>query len=125
MGGGDRFVAATRRFLDVRDLKVDLLSGRREFDDAYELLSKALTADVLAKLHGEVRAMKVTMTLEEANLLYPRIKEFIAREGREPVFNAASGREVRLADALAFLRREARTRKVAQATTTASEVTNA
>ena len=42
LGGGDRFVAGTRRFVDVRELQVDLLGGRREFDDAYELLSKGV-----------------------------------------------------------------------------------
>jgi len=101
----------TRRFVDVRELNVDLLGDRREFGDAYELLSKALTEEVLARLHGEVRAMKVTMTQEEAEKLMPRIREFIAREGREPNFNALNGREVRLADALAFLRKLSRQRR--------------
>lgn len=111
LSGGDRFVAGTRRFLDVKDLQVDLLGGRHEFDDAYELLSKALTEDVLARLHGEVRAMKVSMTEEEAKKLYPRVKDFIAREGREPSLSAPSGREVRLAEGLAFLRKLARQKK--------------
>jgi hypothetical protein len=108
--GGDNFVRATRRFVDIRDLQVDLLGSRRDFEDAYELLSKSLSEDVLRQLHGEVRSMKVTMTEEEATLLYPRIKDFIHREGREPNFNADNGREVRLADALALLRRVKRQR---------------
>lgn len=108
---GDRFVRDSARFLDVRDLQVDLLSGRREFDDAYELLSKALTEDLLTKLHGEVRALKVTMTEEEAEKLMPRIREFIGREGREPNLNSPNGREVRLAEALAFLRRSSRQKR--------------
>lgn len=119
LSAGDRFVASTRRFLDVRDLQVDLLGGRREFVDAYELLSKALTEDVLARLHGEVRAMKVTMTQDEAEKLMPRIREFMDREGREPALNALNGREVRLADALAFLRRLARLRRAEMAGTEA------
>ncbi len=108
--GGDNFVRATRRFVDIRDLQVDLLGSRRDFEDAYELLSKSLSEDVLRQLHGEVRSMRVTMTEEEATLLYPRIKEFIHREGREPNLNADNGREVRLADALALLRRLKRQR---------------
>lgn len=110
-GGGDHFIRTAKRFVDVRDLQVDLLGGRREFVDAYELLSKALTEEVLARLHGEVRAMKVTMTQDEAEKLMPRIKEFIARESREPNLNASNGREVRLADALVFLRKLARQRR--------------
>jgi hypothetical protein len=109
--GGDRFIRDTRRFIDVRDLQVDLLGSRREFDDAYELLSKALSEEVLRQLHGEVRAMKVTMTQEEAEKLLPRIREFISREGREPDLNSPNGREVRLADALVFLRRLSRQRR--------------
>jgi superfamily II DNA or RNA helicase len=109
--GGDRFVRDTRRFIDVRELQVDLLGSRREFDDAYELLSKALSKEVLARLHGEVRAMKVSMTQDEAEKLMPRIREFIVREGREPNLNSPNGREVRLADGLAFLRRLARQRR--------------
>ena len=108
---GDQFIANARRFVDVRDLNVDLLGGRRDFGDAYELLSKALDEDVLRKLHGEVRAMRVGMTQEEAEKLMPRIREFISREGREPNLNSPNGREVRLADALAFLRRLARQRR--------------
>ena len=108
---GDQFVVNTRRFVDVRDLNVDLLGARREFGDAYELLSKALTEDVLRALHGEVRGMKVVMTQEEAETLMPRIREFIAREGREPSLHSPNGREARLADALAFLRRLSRQRR--------------
>ena len=55
--------------------------------------------------------MKVSMTEAEAKMLLPRIRDFIAREGREPSLNAPNGREVRLADALAWMRREARLRK--------------
>ena len=121
-GAGDRFVRESRRFVNVRDLQVDLLDGRRDFDDAYELLSKALSEDVLMRLHGEVRAMKVSMTREEAEKLYPRIKEFIGREGREPGLNAPNGREVRLAEALAFLRKVAREARADQAN--AGEVGN-
>lgn len=115
LSAGDRFVRDTRRFIDVRDLEVDLLGSRREFDDAYELLSKALTEDLLARLHGEVRAMKVPMTKEEAEKLLPRIREFTKREGREPNLNAPNGREVRLADALAHLRRLSRLRRAEMA----------
>ena len=108
---GDRFVRDARRFINVQDLEVDLIGGRRDFDDAYELLSKALSEELLSRLHGEVRALKINMSQEEAEKLLPRIKEFIAREGREPNLNAPNGREVRLADALAFLRKLSRQKR--------------
>lgn len=108
---GDRFVQQAKRFINVRELQVDLIGGRRDFDDAYELLSKELSEEVLRRLHGEVRALKVPMTQEEGEKLYPRIKEFIDREGREPNLNAPNGREVRLAEALAFLRRLSRQKR--------------
>ena len=122
---GDQFVANARRFVDVRDLNVDLLGGRLDFGDAYELLSKALDEEVLRKLHGEVRAMRVGMTQEEAEKLLPRIREFINREGREPNLNSPNGREVRLADALAFLRRLARQRRADMAGADAAAGANA
>ncbi|MEQ1769863.1 MAG: DEAD/DEAH box helicase [Devosia sp.] len=112
---GDRFIQQARRFINVRELEVDLLGGRRDFDDAYELLSKELSEELLARLHGEVRALKVSMTQDEAEKLYPRIKEFIQREGREPHLNSPNGREVRLADALAFLRKLSREKRAAMA----------
>lgn len=112
---GDRFVQQAMRFINVRELQVDLLGGRRDFDDAYELLSKELSEELLARLHGEVRALKVIMTQEEAEKLYPRVKEFIQREGREPNLNSPNGREVRLADALAFLRKLSREKRAAMA----------
>lgn len=55
--------------------------------------------------------MKVTMSQDEAEKLMPRIREFISREGREPNLNSPNGREVRLADGLAFLRRLSRQRR--------------
>ncbi|GAA2848896.1 superfamily II DNA or RNA helicase [Aminobacter aminovorans] len=110
---GDRFVQQAKRFINVRELQVDLLSGRRDFDDAYELLSKELSEELLARLHGEVRALKVSMTQDEAEKLYPRIKEFIQREGREPNLNSPNGREVRLAEALAFMRKLSREKRAA------------
>jgi hypothetical protein len=112
---GDRFVQQASRFINVRELQVDLLGGRRDFDDAYELLSKELSEALLARLHGEVRALKVSMTQDEAEKLYSRIKEFIQREGREPNLNSPNGREVRLADALAFLRKLSREKRAAMA----------
>jgi len=112
---GDRFVQQARRFINVQELQVDLLGGRRDFDDAYELLSKELSEELLARLHGEVRALKVSMTQEEAEKLYPRIKEFIERERREPNLNSPNGREVRLAEALAFLRKLSREKRAAMA----------
>lgn len=112
---GDRFIQQAKRFINVKDLQVDLLGGRRDFDDAYELLSKELSEALLARLHGEVRALKVNMTQEEAEKLYPRVKEFIQREGREPNLNAPNGREVRLAEALAFLRRVSRQKRAEMA----------
>ena len=112
---GDRFVQQARRFINVQELQVDLLGGRRDFDDAYELLSKELSEELLVRLHGEVRALKVSMTQEEAEKLYPRIKEFIERESREPNLNSPNGREVRLAEALAFLRKLSREKRAAMA----------
>lgn len=112
---GDRFVQQAARFINVRELQVDLLGGRRDFDDAYELLSKELSEELLARLHGEVRALKVSMTQEEAEKLYSRVKEFVQREGREPNLNSPNGREVRLADALAFLRKLSREKRAAMA----------
>ncbi|UHD45280.1 DEAD/DEAH box helicase [Aureimonas altamirensis] len=115
LSAGDRFVQQAKRFINVRELQVDLLGGRRDFDDAYELLSKELSEDLLARLHGEVRALKVSMTQDEAEKLYPRIKEFIQREGREPNLNSPNGREVRLAEGLAFMRKLSREKRAAMA----------
>ena len=105
---GDRFIQQAKRFINVKDLQVDLLGGRRDFEDAYELLSKELSEELLA-------ALKVNMTQEEAEKLYPRIKEFIQRESREPNLNAPNGREVRLAEALAFLRKISRQKRAEMA----------
>jgi hypothetical protein len=115
LSAGDRFIQQARRFINVKELQVDLLGGRRDFDDAYELLSKELSEELLARLHGEVRALKVSMTQDEAEKLYSRVKEFIQREGREPNLNSPNGREVRLADALAFLRKLSREKRAAMA----------
>jgi hypothetical protein len=101
-------VAMVRRFINVRDLDIDLIDRVNPFQQAYEVLSRSMDAPTLAQVHSAIAAQQITMTEEEAVALWPRIKRFRQEKGRKPVVSSADPMEKRLAEALAWLERKKR-----------------
>lgn len=98
------------KFINVQDLDIDLIDNINPFQLAYEIMSKALDADVLKRIHGAITAKKIQMTEEEAAALYPRIKAFKETHGKEPSLVAPDPMEKRMAEALEWLRNKKRER---------------
>lgn len=111
--GDARFVRMAEKLVNIDDLDIDLIDSINPFQRAYEILSKAVTADVLRTIHGAITAIKVAMTEEEAVTLYPRIKAFVKERGAEPSLVSPNPLERRMAEALEWLR-AAKRRKMAQ-----------
>lgn len=111
--GGERFVALAGRFVRIDELHVDLIDSVNPFQQAYEVLSKSVSADVLRRIHEVIVSTRIPISDEELVVLYPRIKDFIQERGREPDLTASDGRERRYAEALAILRRKKRERDAA------------
>ncbi|QEH97906.1 DEAD/DEAH box helicase [Gluconobacter thailandicus] len=97
-------LAMVKKFINVRDIDIELIDSVNVFQERFEVASKSLNAEILAHVQSAMVALRVNMSGDEARTLWPRIKAFRATEGREPNVNSANILEKRMAEALAWLR---------------------
>ena len=95
-----------KKFINVRDIDVELIDSVNTFRERFEVASKSLNSELLAHVQSAMVALRVNMTGDEARTLWPRIKAFRAGEGREPNVHSADPLEKRMAEALAWLKAE-------------------
>jgi len=112
-GGGipevnNNLIKLADKFINVKDLDIDLIDSINPFQMAYEIMSKSVDADVLKRIHGAITARRIKMTEEEAIALYPRIKKFKQSHGVDPSLVASNLMEKRMAEALEWLREKKR-----------------
>jgi hypothetical protein len=110
----NNLIKMAEKFVNVKDLDVDLIDSINPFQLAYEIMSKSVNAEVLKRIHGAITAKRIQMSEEEGTALYPRIKEFKQTHGREPSLVAQNPMERRLAEALEWLRNKKRERMRSQ-----------
>jgi hypothetical protein len=110
-GGGTEPTANTalidgvRRFVNVRDLDVDLIDRINPFGEAYAILSKAMNEDNLKQVAAAISAKKTKLTPEEAKELAIRAVKFKKERGRIPSIDSQDAWERRMAEgAAAFVR---------------------
>lgn len=97
-------LALVRRFINVREVDVELVDSVNAFRERFEVASKSLDSALLAHVQSAMVALRVEMTEDEARTLWPRIKAFRASEGREPNVHSNDPLEKRMAEALAWLK---------------------
>lgn len=97
-------IRMVRRFINVRELDIDLIDSINPFREGFDVASKALDTPLLQQIQSAMVAQRINMTEEEALILWPRIKRFTAQEGRAPNPHAADDLERRLAEAHAYIR---------------------
>lgn len=114
-GNVPSILAMVKRFINVRDLDIDLIDQVNPFQRAYEVVSKAMDAPTLAAVHSAIVSQRIDMTEDEAVALWPRIKRFRREQGRDPSTTTEDALEKRLAEALAWLKRKKRERMQAEA----------
>lgn len=95
-----------RKFINVRDIDIELIDSVNTFRERFEVASKSLNSELLSHVQSAMVALRVNMTGDEARTLWPRIKAFRAGEGREPNVHSADPLEKRMAEALAWLKAE-------------------
>ena len=100
----NNFVSAVRKFVNVNDLHIDLIDSINPFSQAYEVLSKGLTSEVLKTVHSVVKAQRIQMSEEEAFALWPRIQRFAKDNSRNPDPESLDELENRLGKALFWLK---------------------
>jgi hypothetical protein len=102
--GDRRFIDMSGKFIDIEELNIDLIDAINPFQQAFEVLSKSITPKVLKSIQDCISAFKVSMTDDEAAILWPKINEFVKAMRREPSLDALDPHEKRLAEALAYVR---------------------
>ena len=100
----NQFVKGTDRFINVQQLNLDLIDQFNPFQDAYEILSKAVTPTMLKTIQDIVVTKRSDVTEMEALALYPEVKAFKSKYGKWPSVSANDDYEVRLGEVLAFIR---------------------
>lgn len=111
--GNINFVRMAEKLINLEELNIDLIDSINPFQRAYEIMSKAVTADVLKSIHSAITSTRISMSEEEAVSLFPRIQQFKREHGVEPSLTSSNPMEKRMAEALAWIR-EAKRKKMAQ-----------
>lgn len=109
--GGKKFIRMANNFVNIDDIHIDLIDSINPFQRAFEILSKNVTVRMLKAISDTINFTKIEMTEEEAVILWPKIKEFKQKTGQEPSLQSLEKLEVRMAEALLFLR-EAKRKKM-------------
>ena len=105
-----KFVLIGNKFVNIENLNIDLIKQVNPFQGAYEILSKAVTTDVLKTIQDTVVGMRSSMSEEEAVILWPKIQEFFKARGKKPSHTSSDQYEKRLAEALAYINNKKRER---------------
>ena len=106
----NNLIRFANKFINVRDLDIDLIDRINPFQASYKIMSKSIDAEVLKRIHGAIISKKIKMTEDEATALYPRIKAFNETYGKEPSLNSPDPMEKRMAEALEWIRNKKRER---------------
>lgn len=106
--GDKRFIRMADSFVNIDDINIDLIDTINPFQKAFEILSKSVTASVFKAIQETIDATRITMTGEEAIILWPKIKNWIAKTGEQPSIQSFDPQERRLAEAIIFLKEQKR-----------------
>lgn len=113
--GSTALLDGVRKFVNVRDLDIDLIDRINPFDAAYAVLAKAMDEKSLRQVQAAIAAKKVSIPEEEARDLSKRALQFKTERGRLPDINSADAWEKRMAEGVAAFARYRAQAKAAQA----------
>lgn len=103
--GNTALLDGVRKFVNVRDLDIDLIDRINPFDAAYAVLAKSMDEKSLRQVMASIAAKKVSIPEEEARELAKRALQFKNERGRLPDIHAADAWEKRMAEGVAALAR--------------------
>lgn len=112
--GSTALLDGVRKFVNVRELDIDLIDRINPFDAAYAVLAKAMDEKSLRQVQASIAAKKVSIPEDEARELAKRALQFKLERGRLPDINAADAWEKRMAEGVAALARYRAQAKAAQ-----------
>ncbi|KPW67441.1 hypothetical protein ALO82_200171 [Pseudomonas syringae pv. broussonetiae] len=103
--GSTSLIDGVRKFVNVRELDIDLIDRINPFDAAYAVLAKAMDEKSLRQVQASIAAKKVSIPEDEARDLAKRALLFKNERGRLPDINSADAWEKRMAEGVAALQR--------------------
>ncbi len=109
--GDKRFIRMADSFVNIDDIDFDLIDTINPFQKAFEILSKSVTASVFKAIQETIDAGRIQMTEEEAIILWPKVKNWVARTNEHPSIQSFDPQERRLAEAILFLKEQKRKAK--------------
>ncbi len=112
--GSTALLDGVRKFVNVRELDIDLIDRINPFDAAYAVLAKAMDEKSLRQVQASIAAKKVSIPEDEARDLAKRALQFKNERGRLPDINSADAWEKRMAEGVAALARYRAQAKAAQ-----------
>lgn len=112
--GSTALLDGVRKFVNVRELDIDLIDRINPFDAAYAVLAKAMDEKSLRQVQASIAAKKVSIPEDEARDLAKRALQFKNERGRLPNINSADAWEKRMAEGVAALARYRAQAKAAQ-----------
>lgn len=113
--GSTALIDGVRKFINVRDLDIDLIDRINPFDAAYAVLAKAMDEKTLRQVQASIAAKRVSIPEDEARELARRALQFKQERGRLPDINSADAWEKRMAEGVAALARYRAQAKAAEA----------
>jgi superfamily II DNA or RNA helicase len=107
---GDRsantaLIDGVRKFMNVRDLDIDLIDRINPFGEAYSILAKTMSEESLKQVAAVIAARKVKLMPDEARDLARRALKFKQERGRAPSITSQDAWERHMAEGVAFLAR--------------------
>ena len=103
--GSMALIQGVRRFVNVRDLDIDLIDRINPFEAAYAVLAKAMDEKTLRQVQTTIAAKRVAIPYDEARELAQRALQFKQERGRPPHIQAQDAWERRMAEGVAALAR--------------------
>lgn len=103
-GDDKKFLRMADKFINVDDLDINLIESVNPFQRAYEVMSNNIDSKTLHLIQQTIDAKKVDFSESELAILYPQIKEFVAKNKRYPDKESDDELEVKYAYALAKIR---------------------
>jgi superfamily II DNA or RNA helicase len=99
------FVDGVRKFINVRELDIDLIDHINPFDAAYAILARAMNEGTLRQVQAVISARKTTLSEEEARAYAIRAVQWKRERGRAPDIGSQDPWERQLAEGVAAFAR--------------------
>lgn len=99
------FVDGVRKFMNVRELDIDLIDRINPFEAAYAILAKAMNESTLRQVQAAISARKTTLTEDEARAFAVRAVQWKRERGRAPEATSQDPWERQLAQGVAAFAR--------------------